>query len=252
MTALISDNYVELNKSLHCAGNFGVSGYKWAPTVGWIIHHHQIEHVLDYGAGQQTLKNALKDSFDIRIDCYDPAIPELATPPSSAELLTCTDVLEHIEPDNIDNVLDHIRSIATKYVFLVIPTGPAAKTLSDGRNAHLIQQPVQWWLPKLLNRFDLITLNNASGDIVFFGSRKSEAISEVDTQLVRLVAEHGVHRLMSVSFDGMFWNVAVKDKRLAHRVLPRVLSLLKLGAKVGLTERLRQPELPPRVAVTRY
>lgn len=249
---LISEQYVEQNKSLHGVGNFGISGYKWAPTVGWIIHHHQIQHVLDYGAGQQTLKNALKSRFQVRIDCYDPAIPELAMPPSSAELLTCTDVLEHIEPENIDNVLDHIRSIATRFVFLVIPTGPAAKTLSDGRNAHLIQKPVQWWLPKLLERFDLISLNNASGDIVFFGSKKSEVTSEVNAELMRLVRELGEHRLMSVTYDGMFWNVALKHNSLSNRILPRLLSLLKFGAKIGVSERLRKPETPPRVTITRY
>jgi len=249
---LISEQYKEQNKSLHGVGNFGVSGYKWAPTVGWIIHHHQIQHVLDYGAGQQTLKNALKSRFETKIDCYDPAIPELATPPSSAELLTCTDVLEHIEPENIDHVLDHIRSIATRYVFLVIPTGPAAKTLPDGRNAHLIQKPVQWWLPKLLVRFDLISLNNASGDIVFFGSRKSERTSEVDEELLQLVGELGEHRLMSVTFDGMFWNVALKDNRLSQRILPRIISLLKLGAKMGVAERRRKPATVPRVSVTRF
>lgn len=249
---LISEQYVEQNKSLHGAGNFGVSGYKWAPTVGWIVHHHQIQHVLDYGAGQQTLKNALQSRFPVRIDCYDPAIPELATPPSSAELLTCTDVLEHIEPENIDHVLDHIRSIATRFVFLVIPTGPAAKTLPDGRNAHLIQKPVQWWLPKLIERFDLISLNNASGDVVFFGSRKSDCTSEVDAELGRLVQELGQQRLMSVSFDGMFWNVAVKSGSLLQRILPRSISLLKLGAKMGVTERRRKPATVPRVAITRY
>jgi hypothetical protein len=249
---LISEQYVEQNKSLHGVGNFGISGYKWAPTVGWIVHHHQIQHVLDYGAGQQTLKNALKSRFTVRIDCYDPAIPGLSTPPSSAELLTCTDVLEHIEPENIDNVLDHIRAIATRYVFLVIPTGPAAKTLSDGRNAHLIQKPVQWWLPKLLERFDLLSLNNASGDIVFFGSSKSDATSEVNSELMRLVREKGEHRLISVTFDGVFWNLAIKDNSLSKRVLPRLLSLLKLGAKIGVTERLRKPGTPPRVTITRY
>jgi hypothetical protein len=252
MTILISDSYVEQNKSLHDAGHFGVSGYKWASTVGWIIHHHQIHDVLDYGAGQQTLKNALKDRFDIRIKCYDPAIPELATQPSLAELLTCTDVLEHIEPENIDSVLNHICSIASRYAFLVIPTGPAAKTLPDGRNAHLIQKPVSWWLPKLLKYFDLISLNNATGDIVFFGSKKSQAACEVDAHLLQLVSEYGDHRLMSITFDGMFWNLALKEKRLSKRIVPRVLSLLMLGAKVGVTKRLRHPQMPPRLTITRY
>lgn len=249
---LISEQYKEQNMGLHSQGNFGVSGYKWAPTVGWLIHHYQLQHVLDYGAGQQTLKNALKDRFRVHIACYDPAIPELATPPSSTELVTCTDVLEHIEPENIDDVLDHIRSIATRLVFLVIPTGPAAKTLPDGRNAHLIQKPVQWWLPKLLSRFDLISLNNTSSDIVFLGSRKSTETSAVDAALSRLASELGTHRLMSATFDGLFWNVAVKHNNLSQRLLPRLLSLLKLGAKVGITERLREPAKNPRIAITRY
>jgi hypothetical protein len=249
---LISERYLEQNKSLHDVGNFGVSGYKWAPTVGWLIHHHQIAHVLDYGAGQQTLKNALKERFEVRVDCYDPAIPELSTPPTSAELVTCTDVLEHIEPENIDHVLDHIRTIASKLVFLVIPTGPAAKVLPDGRNAHLIQKPVQWWLPLLLDRFDLISLNNTSGDIVFLGSRKSAETSEVDLELTRLVRQFGSHRMMSIAFDGLFWNVAIKHNRLQQRLLPRIVSLLRLGAKIGITERKREPASNPRIAITRY
>jgi hypothetical protein len=30
------------------------------------------------------------------------------------------------------------------------------KMLSDGRNAHLIQQPPAWWLPKFMDRFELV------------------------------------------------------------------------------------------------
>jgi hypothetical protein len=249
---LISEKYVEQNKSLHDVGNFGVSGFKWAPTVAWIVHQHQVKNVLDYGAGQQTLKKALKNISDLQINCYDPAIPELSSPPQSAELVTCTDVLEHIEPENIDNVLDHIQAIAARYVFLVIPTGPAAKTLTDGRNAHLIQKPVQWWLPKFLSRFDLISLNNTSGDIVFFGSFKSHAKSEVNAELVSLVQEFGDQRMMSISYDGMFWNVAYKHQSLSQRILPRLVSMLKLGSKIGITEIRRKPTIVPRVSVTRF
>lgn len=252
MTTLISDKYLEQNQSMHDTGNFGVSGCKWAPTVGWIIHHHKIKNVLDYGAGQQTLKKALMNHFDVKINCYDPAIPELATQPSPTELLTCTDVLEHIEPENIDNVLDHICLIASKYVFLVIPTGPAVKILPDGRNAHLIQKPVQWWLPKLLSRFDLISLNNASGDIVFFGSKMSEKKSEVDAQLTSFLAEYGQNRLISIAYDGMSWQLSVKSKYIYDRLLPRILSIIKLGSKIGVTERLRKPNAPPRIVITRF
>jgi hypothetical protein len=40
--------------------------------------------------------------------------------------------------------------------------GPALKTLPDGRNAHLIQEPVEWWLPKIMQRFDLHTFQMSS------------------------------------------------------------------------------------------
>jgi hypothetical protein len=35
--------------------------------------------------------------------------------------------------------------------------------LPDGRNAHLIQEPPEWWLPKLLERFDLYTFQRMPG-----------------------------------------------------------------------------------------
>jgi hypothetical protein len=38
--------------------------------------------------------------------------------------------------------------------------GPAAKILSDGRNAHLIQEPSSWWLPKLTKYFEILHLQS--------------------------------------------------------------------------------------------
>jgi hypothetical protein len=73
-------------------------------------------------------------------------------------MVASIDVLEHIEPDYLDNVLDHIQSLTEIVAFLTIHTGPAMKTLPDGRNAHLTQQDMDWWLPKLWARFDLQTI----------------------------------------------------------------------------------------------
>ena len=38
--------------------------------------------------------------------------------------------------------------------------GPAAKILADGRNAHLIQKPSSWWLPKIVKYFEIHQLMN--------------------------------------------------------------------------------------------
>jgi hypothetical protein len=39
--------------------------------------------------------------------------------------------------------------------------------LSDGRNAHLTQQPMKWWLPKLLQRFEIQTVQ-VTGEHQFY------------------------------------------------------------------------------------
>jgi len=116
----------------------------------------EIDHLLDYGCGHNlSLKKNLEPTRSFRYQCYDPGVPEYADDPIPAELVVCIDVLEHIEPSCIENVLDHLESLTEKVLFATIHTGPAAKKLPDGRNAHLIQRPVAWWLPKLMDRFQL-------------------------------------------------------------------------------------------------
>ena len=70
-------------------------------------------------------------------------------PEIPAELVICTDVLEHIEPELIDNVLKHIESLTLKTAYLIIDTLPAQKNLPDGRNAHLIIENQDWWTNKI-------------------------------------------------------------------------------------------------------
>jgi hypothetical protein len=68
-------------------------------------------------------------------------------------------VLEHIEPELLDNVLDDLQRLTLRAAMCTVHTGAAVKFLPDGRNAHLIQQPPEWWLPKFEARFDVKTVN---------------------------------------------------------------------------------------------
>ena len=65
-------------------------------------------------------------------------------------------MLEHIEPDYLENVLDDLQRVTFRHTYFSIYTGPAIRVLPDGRNAHLIQQPPKWWLPKIMERFYLL------------------------------------------------------------------------------------------------
>lgn len=149
---LISPEYLKLNAELHSRiPEYGTHGHFHAPEIVTFANAIGTRTILDYGCGRATLANALGE----RVVNYDPAIPEYSNPPEPADLVTCCDVLEHCEPELLDNVLDHIQSLALKGVFLVIALHPAKKTLADGRNAHLIQQPPEWWMPKLMSRWHL-------------------------------------------------------------------------------------------------
>jgi len=73
----------------------------------------------------------------------------------AAQLVCCIDVLEHIEPIYLDAVLEELARITVNIGFFTIHRGPASKTLEDGRNAHLIQAPISWWLSRLVRHFEI-------------------------------------------------------------------------------------------------
>lgn len=149
---LISAPYLEEQKKLHASPRgYGQRGDKWADGVRRLVAKYDCSSVLDYGCGAGTLKIALADILPatVRVDEYDIAIAGKDGPPSVADLVVCTDVLEHIEPERLDTVLAHLKFLARKAIFAVIATRPAKKTLSDGSNAHLIIEGDDWWRERL-------------------------------------------------------------------------------------------------------
>jgi hypothetical protein len=139
-----------------------VASASYAPMVAKMIDQYKVDTLLDYGAGARlTLIKTIAEQrlvsrkFDYR--AYEPAIEMYAKSPEPAEMVACIDVLEHIEPDYLDNVLNDLKRVTQKIGLFTIACGPAGKMLSDGRNAHLIQEPPEWWLPKITDRFTLQT-----------------------------------------------------------------------------------------------
>ena len=138
---LISEEYRAMNSELHKSiPAFGTSGAKRTAEV--IALHREVGgSVLDYGCG----KSALADSLPFPIWEYDPAIPGKNKASRPADLVVCTDVLEHIEPECLHAVLADLQRLTLRTGYLVISTIAAIKTLPDGRNAHLIQRSAAWW-----------------------------------------------------------------------------------------------------------
>ena len=127
---LISPEYRKMNRFLHeNLRSYGRGGHRWASKVP-----SEWEDILDYGCGKGTLRKALVRP----IAEYDPAIPGKDGEPDKHDYVVCTDVLEHIEPEYLTDVLRHIASTIGISGLLVVATRPANKALPDGRNAHLL------------------------------------------------------------------------------------------------------------------
>lgn len=166
---LISDTYRQLNKELHETNEaYGTSGHKHAEAIVGLANAFQTADILDYGCGKGTL-NA---SIGIRIKEYDPAIDGKDDQPEPADLVVCSDVLEHIEPDCLEAVLNELRSLSKRAVYLCVATRPAMKILADGRNAHLIVEDQHWWIPKLMYYWNMLHFQDAGGEFVFVGTTK--------------------------------------------------------------------------------
>jgi len=152
-----SPEYQKQQAKLHKTGKYGVAaGRYYGRTISQIVDKAQIDHLLDYGCGSRlSLTESLKPERKFKYQCYDPGVEKYADDPIPADMVVCCDVLEHIEPEYLEDVLDHLQELTEHILFCSIHTGPAGKRLPDGRNAHLTQQPMSWWLPKLFERFEI-------------------------------------------------------------------------------------------------
>jgi hypothetical protein len=162
MPKRISKEYCAQNVRLHAADRvFGAGGHKWAARVISYLDTSHARSFLDYGCGKGTLTDFIADrihltrlSSSTSIRRYDPAtFPDEPVP---AEFVTCLDVLEHIEPLLLENVLSHIASLISRQGLLAISLKASDKTLPDGRNAHLIVEGQHWWLDTLRPHFPWI------------------------------------------------------------------------------------------------
>jgi hypothetical protein len=152
---LISPEYAKLNRELHVDSEaYGTSGGENLDLIGRYVDHFKPATILDYGCGKGLFKKAMQARAPFaHILEYDPAIPGKETCPPAADMVVCGDVLEHIEPDYLDNVLGHIKAVTNFCCIMTISHQPALKILSDGRNAHLIVQPFDWWQGRLDKHF---------------------------------------------------------------------------------------------------
>jgi len=157
MSATITDAYRALNTELlRKNGGYGNGGRRQAVAIGHFAVALDAVTILDYGCGQGSLKDALMGLTwwrynGGRVYEYDPCVPEKAKRHRPKDLVVCTDVLEHVEPECFEAVLADLKRLSLKGCYVSIATRPSNKRLPDGRNAHLIVESASWWIGQFLD-----------------------------------------------------------------------------------------------------
>jgi hypothetical protein len=142
---LISAESLAEQRRLHAAPRgFGGRGDRWAGVVDEVARQHQCRTILDYGCGQGALGLVLRNA-GWAVAEYDPAIEGKDGLPGPADMVVCTDVLEHVESDRIYRVAGHLAALTQRVLVVVVALVETDKRLSDGRSAHVLLRSVPWW-----------------------------------------------------------------------------------------------------------
>lgn len=151
--ALIDHAYQQQLMQLHSAGKFN-HGAKAYQIVQHFINKYQPQSMLDFGCGHGALIATINQHHpNIELAGYDPGNPAFASLPTRTfDAVVSTDAIEHIEPAFLADTLTTIGGLMQRCGCFRIACYPAKKSLPDGRNAHLIVQPPEWWREQLLTR----------------------------------------------------------------------------------------------------
>ena len=147
-------DYRELAK--HADKNFlGLSVLNHVVSIRKLLTDTESHTMLDFGCGRgEAYKSPHKLYKQLglprhAVTLYDPAfMPTAALPKGQFDLVVCSDVLEHLVPEETDAFIERLFGYAKKAVWASFCARPAKKFFPDGRNLHTCVQPFGWWLEK--------------------------------------------------------------------------------------------------------
>jgi hypothetical protein len=121
----------------------------------FLTKKNRVRSLLDFGSGQSSMKGFLEENLPkkqldmLEIVEYDPGIPgKDILPDRDFEMIISSDVLEHVEPECIDETIAWMQAHTTRFLYHHIACDPAGINLPDGRNVHLITEDLAWWMKK--------------------------------------------------------------------------------------------------------
>ncbi len=136
--------------------------YGGADVLGLLDRFQKIKTVLDFGCGKGAMKEYVDQRTwrkDIKWTEYDPGMPGVDTLPQGRyDMVVSCDVLEHIEPNELDETLKQLAGwtqVLSYHNIACTPTGHLFTSGEhEGKDVHLIVEPPEWWNDTLAEAFE--------------------------------------------------------------------------------------------------
>ena len=167
-------HYKEMHKdeNLYVGSTINIHG----TSIGQLISETHSKTLLDYGCGKaiQYIKEQGHVEYygGIMPSLYDPGVTKYSELPSGEfDGVISTDVLEHIEEDDLEEVIKEIFSKATNFVYIGVCNVPANSFLPDGRNSHVTLKSFDWWVDKIFS----LSNPNVVTQVYCYGTNKGNA-----------------------------------------------------------------------------
>ena len=165
-------NYKEIYENSFNNPNYNLhedNEFRFQIVIGF-IEKNKVDSLIDIGSGRGNVINLIKKNFPqikitstdlIKFHDFDVPFFEIdLCQKKSLEriedkkftLLSCLDVMEHINRDCVDDVLDFFSRISD-YSILTIANH---SDVLNGVELHLIQEDMSYWKPKIENKFHII------------------------------------------------------------------------------------------------
>jgi len=159
---LLSPEYQKLLEETHqkSHGEWGATACKRILEIAdYATRHGTPDTMLDYGsAGGKMQANMRRRNVlpNTEIIEYDPGYPDKADSNVPCDFVVCIDVLEHIEPACLDDVLQDLHRCMKDKGLFDIAMFQAHCKLADGSQSHLIVEDQHWWKEKLVEYFNIL------------------------------------------------------------------------------------------------
>ena len=154
----MQEKYIEQYKLLYeIKPKYGASSVKLFDTIMPIIKEYNPVKVLDYGCGRSPLIDMIKENYeDIIPFRYDPVFEKFsALPNEKMDFVICTDVLQHVPVDDLDNTLLEITNLSKNCFFHIKCTDHPTK-FPNGEPSNITVRDKEWWKNYLSKFFDCI------------------------------------------------------------------------------------------------